>query len=38
VGVGKPAFGMIDAGLLFGLLYGLGPAALVVPIKSTVSH
>jgi peptide/nickel transport system permease protein len=30
VGVGKPAFGMIDAGLLFGLLYGLGPAALVV--------
>ena len=30
VGVGKPAFGMIDAGLLLGLLYGLGPAALVV--------
>lgn len=30
VGVGKPAFGMIDAGLLFGLLYGLGPAALVI--------
>jgi peptide/nickel transport system permease protein len=30
VGVGKPAFGMIDAGLLFGLLYGLGPATLVV--------
>ena len=30
VGVGKPAFGMIDAGLLFGVLYGLGPAALVI--------
>lgn len=30
VGIGKPAFGMIDAGLLFGLLYGLGPAALVI--------
>ena len=30
VGVGKPAFGMIDAGLLFGLLYGLGPAALLI--------
>jgi peptide/nickel transport system permease protein len=30
VGVGKPAFGTIDAGLLLGLLYGLGPAALVV--------
>ena len=30
VGVGKPAFGMIDIGLLFGLLYGLGPAAMVI--------
>lgn len=30
VGIGKPAFGMVDAGLLFGLLYGLGPAALVI--------
>ena len=30
VGVGKPAFGMIDAALLFGLLYGLGPGALVI--------
>ena len=30
VGLGRPAFGMIDAGLLFGLLYGLGPAVLVI--------
>ena len=30
VGIGQPAFGMVDAGLLFGLLYGLGPAALVI--------
>jgi peptide/nickel transport system permease protein len=30
VGVGRPALGMIDAGLLFGVLYGLGPAVLVI--------
>jgi peptide/nickel transport system permease protein len=30
VGIGKPAFGMLDAGLLFGMLYGFGPAALVI--------
>lgn len=30
IGLGRPGFGMIDAGLLFGLLYGLGPAALVI--------
>lgn len=30
VGLGRPAFGPIDAGLLFGLLYGLGPATLLL--------
>jgi ABC-type dipeptide/oligopeptide/nickel transport system permease subunit len=30
VGLGRPRFGMIDAALLFGILYGLGPAQLVI--------
>ncbi|HKX76166.1 MAG TPA: ABC transporter permease subunit [Acidimicrobiia bacterium] len=30
VGWSRPTFGVIDAGLLFGVLYGLGPAALVI--------
>ncbi|MGH8875668.1 MAG: ABC transporter permease [Acidimicrobiia bacterium] len=30
VGVGRPDFGPGELGLLYGLLYGLGPAALVV--------
>jgi peptide/nickel transport system permease protein len=30
IGLGSGDLGMIDAGLIFGVLYGLGPAALVV--------
>ncbi|MEX2622919.1 MAG: ABC transporter permease [Acidimicrobiia bacterium] len=30
IGLGSADLGMIDAGLIFGVLYGLGPAALVV--------
>jgi peptide/nickel transport system permease protein len=30
VGLDRPAFGVVDAGLLFGVSYGLGPATLVV--------
>lgn len=30
VGLDRPGFGMLDAGFLFGLLYGLGPATLVI--------
>ncbi len=30
VGWGRPSFGVIDAGLLFGILFGLGPAVLVI--------
>lgn len=30
VGWGRASFGTIDAGLLFGILYGLGPAVLVI--------
>lgn len=30
IGLGSSDLGMIDAGLIFGVLYGLGPAALVV--------
>lgn len=30
VGIGRPDFGPIELGLLYGLLYGLGPAAIVV--------
>ena len=29
-GIGRPGFGVIDSGVLFGLLYGLGPAMLVI--------
>jgi ABC-type dipeptide/oligopeptide/nickel transport system permease subunit len=36
VGLGTPTFGMIDTGLLFGLLYGLGPAALVIRSRARV--
>ncbi|MGH8927979.1 MAG: ABC transporter permease [Acidimicrobiia bacterium] len=30
VGLDRPSFGMVDAGLMFGILYGLGPATLVI--------
>lgn len=30
VGVGRPDFGPVDMGLLYGVLFGLGPAAVVV--------
>ncbi|MGQ0848818.1 MAG: ABC transporter permease [Actinomycetota bacterium] len=30
VGLGRPGFGPVDAGLLFGLIYGLGPATLLI--------
>jgi peptide/nickel transport system permease protein len=30
VGLGRPSFGVLDAALLFGVLYGLGPALLVI--------
>lgn len=29
-GIDQPQFGMVDAGLIFGILYGLGPAMLII--------